>query len=1243
MAVLCLEAVDYVSDREWRWVLKDSKGAMLADHSVKLAVSDVKLTALIDLRAYIRRYASPDKELDDERFLIGEIGEWLGEAVLGKEIGEKILTHVAPPTTVRVILSSAAEGLLLVPLDLSHAAGRPLAAQNVRMVFELASDNPPAAEAVEGPVRVLALFSLPEAGSPLNLRRERQMLRSLVRRLTGAHGLAVELRVLQYGVTRESLRDVLEDGDGWDVIHFSGHGQPGTLVLETIAGKPDLISSIEVSELLALAAQRLKLVFLSACLSAAGSIRDTLIRLGAIEALSNADGETSGTDCTRARRSAASPAVARALSQKLDCAVVAMRYAVEDEFAIDFASALYDGLLTKRQLLPHAVQTAILKASGGNSGSGDVRSLLSLATPGLFGARAVNMRLTPPKGEMKLPPATLAYFPREQEHFVGRVSAMTRASSALAIDSDRSGVIFYGIAGAGKTSCAVELAYHHSAIARFQSFVWYEAPKTGNDIALSLRNFAVAMEQQVPSLTMVHVTDDIDMLRGWLPQLTEILENYSILIVIDNVDTLMTREGVWRDERWQLLMDALLSPGMLSRIVLTSRVLPVALGGVETVAVHALPLKEAILLMRELPNFRRLLEGSAADRDLARRTLLLVQGHPKLIRLAEALASDAQKLSAQLVKAELSQGEEELNAFFRDGESSFDPEAFTRTLHQWTHEIAGTLPAASLQCFYFLCALEEQDRQSQVLLPNWGDVWQRLKNEGAAPPLQQTLQPLITSALIEIESGPDETFSVRVHPGVAEAAREAAGESFQRIVDVKLARTWLTVMDQGLKNYGKTSQSGSMIVRSGLGAFPYLARLGQWSTARILLSQVLLIEWSPATIAAVLPRTRRILEAAAGTDEELKALYLYGRALIQSGRNDDAEGVICRVIEEAVAQKNYSVASYATGDLSQLLNSSGRLSASVEALKKKSEYTRLAGLGPWTIMGDKIAALQVESDLGDNAAILRQVKELQDQIAELDPPGANEPVADWNIRETLLDCGRMAAAAEGQWEEALSFIEQISSSERGRAAPKLEQAMTAFNSYAPLLRLRRYKDAETLLLYCKSVFEAEEAVREQGATLSAFADLEDELGRPEKAQRFERAALRFKYLDRDAHSIAVSHTNLAIYLSKVGDDQIEVTLQRLAAAVLRFAIRHGLAEKNLLALASSYSECDEQERKAIPRDFETICKLVERIEGVRFRDTVMRLVEESEIEQLLADIWKLVDHHVEQFDKLTDSSGSPSL
>ena len=58
---------------------------------------------------------------------------------------------------------------------------------------------------------------------------------------------------MQYGVTRERLQDVLEEGEGWDVIHISGHGAPGELVLETEDGSPDPVTAAELVDLLDLA------------------------------------------------------------------------------------------------------------------------------------------------------------------------------------------------------------------------------------------------------------------------------------------------------------------------------------------------------------------------------------------------------------------------------------------------------------------------------------------------------------------------------------------------------------------------------------------------------------------------------------------------------------------------------------------------------------------------------------------------------------------------------------------------------------------------------------------------------------------------------------------------------------------------------------------------------------------------------------------------------------------------------
>jgi tetratricopeptide (TPR) repeat protein len=1218
MPPLRLEIADYKEGNRWRWVLKDVGGAFLADHAVELDPAEHRYQALFNLPAYLRHYASPDKRDEDERRLLHEVGAWIGQTVLGQSIGEKILTSGAPPITVRVLVPPAAEPLLLLPLDIAHARGKPLALNGVRLVFEVQGEVPPAAAPVGDRLRLLALFSLPPAGSPLNLRRERQMLRTLVRRLTGASGFAVELRVLQYGVTRDSLREALEDAEGWDVIHFSGHGLPGSLVLEKSDGQPDPISSTEVSELLVLTGQRLKLVMLSACLSAAASIQQTLARLGETEAA--AQHATPEPPPPADEEPKAAPTVARALSSKLDCAVLAMRYAVEAEFATALAGKVYEGLFMKKQPLPQALQLALGKALGGAGAAAvPAAGALSLATSALFGAKAADLKLVPPKqGMIKIPATSLAYFPDEAKHFVGRVSAMTRASATLAAENDeKSGVLFHGMAGAGKTSCAVELAYHHAEAQRFQAFVCYEAPKAGSDIGLELRNFALAMQQQLPSLEMVHVVDRMDEFRDWLPRLTEVLEHFAVLIVLDNLESLLTEAGQWRDERWGLLMDALLQPGGLSRVVLTSRIRPAGLpASVEVIAVHALPLKEAVLLMRELPNLRRLHDGSKEERDLVRKALRLVQGHPKLIQLAEALAAEPTRLTSQLDRAEVAQaqGQGELEAFFQEGETSFDPDALTRTLHRWTNGIAGALPEAARTCFHFVCTVEEEDRESWVLEANWEAVRRRLGRPEPVPTLAEALAPLVAAGLVEKNtSEPDgQKFTVRIHPAVAEAGRTEAGSEFQAAVDQQLAATWFTMMSYARDAYGKSPGAGPLTVRAGLSAFPYLSRLQEWKTAATMLEEANKVDSGPATVAALLPRMRRIVEATTGTEREPPDRGLLAKLLWHAGRRDEAEELMRSVLMQAADRGQFALASSMAGALANLLSRSGQAAKALKVVEQKAEYSRRAGLGPWTQLADEGRRLQILEELGLSEEVLRRVLELRKEMKALpDPPGPNEYVTTWNVRETLWDIGASAAQALGKWEQALDFLEEALKSITRRNAPLLEEAQVRFNAWAPLTELGRYNEAYNneaykLLVDCRAVFENEKDVVGVGKVMSALANLEHHFGRLAEALHFEKAALRLKYITGDPKDVAISHLSLASYITNSQGASHELA-HRLAAILFSVLTQSGDTASRLQALAHDLQQAGPTGHAALPANFDALCATVEQVEGVRFRELVERL------------------------------------
>jgi len=1233
-SALRLEVAELGDADHWRFVLKEAGGAFLADHTVALDRTDPHYAGLVDLPGYLRLNNAPDTRWADEQRLLGEIGSWVGEQVLGRTIAEKLLSRARPSAVVRVLVPPAAERLLALPLEIARLdGGEPLSAQGVSFVFETTGAAPPPAEPIGERLRILALFSLPPAGSPLNLRRERQMLRSLIRRLAGAAGLGVELQVLQYGVTRTSLQEVLEQGEGWDVVHFSGHGQPGALLLERPDGKPDEVSSTDLAKLLRQAGGRVKLVTLSACLSAAASIAQTLSWLGFSE------GETAKRDAppglaTEGQDTRAAPTVARALTEALDCAVLAMRYAVEDEFAMNLARELYDRLFRQKQPLPQATRLALASTAGGKNGGAAVGAL-SAAAPALFGPRAADLTLVPPRRSGINAETSLAYVPKQPEHFVGRVSAMTRASAALAAESSRSGVLFHGMAGAGKTSCAVELVYHHAAVDRFQAFVWYSAPEQGKDISLALRDLALALERQIPDLTMLQVIDRTEALRDWLPRLAEVLENNAVLIVLDNLESLLTEAGVWRDERWGLLVDALLTPGGLSRTVLTSRVRPSALpDSIEVIAVHALPLDEALLLVRELPNLRRLLDGAnetgvsqEAGRQLVRRVLRLVQGHPKLIELAEALAATAVKLAAQLDEADKAQtaGSGELDAFFTQGETRLDPAAFMESLHGWTRGIAAALPEAARIFFHFLCAMEEGDRLGPIVELNWSNVWQRLGRPAPVPALQTVLDPLIAAGLIDKQTMGEEAdhFELLIHPGVAEAGRAEAGPHLQAAVDREFAATWLTLFRRAEEREGRNAGGGSMIVNAGLHGFPYLARLGDWKTAALMLHGASVRDDSPRIAAAMLPLVQHLVAATKGTELELSNLHLLAIIWQSAVRRGEAETLMRKVIAQAAAQGEFQLAWASSGDLVNLLRDTGRFQEALQVIKQNDEYIQQASFGPWTLLGREAQRLQILSMLGENKEVLARVLELREQMRQMpDLPGTDDTLVNiGNIREATLDAGRDAALQLQDWLRAIELNSESVLSKAKRGTGALEIARTKVFDRAPLLELRRYDEAAKLLLDCRLVFEQENATAELGLVFSGLAHLEYKLERTEAAKYFEQTAIRYRYAAGTLHNIYASHRNLAVYLTLTGGDWRDVLGHQLAAAMINGLTGSPGPQQDIAALADDLREDGDQASAALPSDFAALCVTVQQVEGVRFRELMQRLQpDEAALNQLLHDV-----------------------
>jgi CHAT domain len=1204
---LVLQAVEVRGPGRWRWLLTDeATGNSLADHEVTLDADAAEMAAFGDVYGWVRSYAAPDRRAEDEARLIAGLGAWAGRELLGERVGAAIAN--AAPVTVRVTAGFAAGW----PLELAQVGGVPLAARgDVSLVYGAAAEPEMVKAPVAGALRVLAVFSQPTKTSVLALRRERYALGKLIRRLVATRRRMVELRVVQYGVTRERFAEIVDTADGWDVLHLSGHGGPGAFLLEQADGSPDPVGVADLVDMLRPAKRRVKLAVVSACESAAAVTARTLRLIGLDDQADQVEAADTGTG-------EGSAGVAAALVDALDCAVVAMRYPVDDEFAIGFGGVLYEHLLGRDQPVDVAVARALRRASG-----------VSLATPGMFGARAAGLLLPVPRGEPDLDPgqARTAYLPGEPARFVGRAAAMARASTALAPASGRTGVLLHGMAGAGKTACAVELAYRHQD--GFAAVAFWQAPTREEEWEGALANLASALETQLGryGFAMTGHIGSVQELTGFLPRLRRLLAEQGLLLVLDNLEPLLTAEGTWRDPRWDPLIAALTGHDGESRVIMTSRTVPAGTGGQTLVLpVHALPLAESVALARELPNLRGLLHAEdaavrapagsvvAGDRDRVRRVLHVVQGHPKLMELADAAAADTARLDAQLAAAEGAVAGLGLDAFFRDGDSTLDPGQFLAALTGWTVNALDVLTPAARLMAQFVACLEDGDRRSDVIEANWGDLWRRLGRPGDPPPPGPLLDIVVGAALAEPDEGTPVTY--RVHPGVAAAITTAAGPDIRDAADTELAAYWEAVSRRARE--GEGGEDSGVVVAAGLAAAPYLLRRADWDTAADLLDDAILRDESPGVVAAALPALRRTA-AATGTPWHRSVL---ARALRYAGQGEAGQ-LLRDTLAAADAAGDYRLASAIAGDLAGLLRDAGRLGEALAVAGQMAGYSERAGLGPWTQLGDQAQRLQIMAVMGEHERVLAETGALRDQMGRLParPGDTDQGTNPWNVREAILDTGRSSAVELGRWQLCLDLNAEITASTRQRGAGPHELTRTRFNDAGPLIELGRLAEADRLLRQCQQVFEDHRDTPSLAAVLSVRAVLEDESGRAGAAADLARAAIRLRYARPEPRGIAASHHNLANYLGETGGDRAAQRAHRLAAALIYqlTGMTHDLADTQR-ALAAELRD-GTGGGDVLPGTVGEVVAVAERTDGVRLGELLVELEPDAgAVEAALAEI-----------------------
>ncbi|MGQ0776735.1 MAG: hypothetical protein ACT4NY_20325 [Pseudonocardiales bacterium] len=1162
-----LRAVDVAGPCRWRWLLVDERsGVSLADHLVELDPGAAETEAFEDLYRFLRWRSDPNRRVTSEAELVHRVGAWIGSVVLGERICQAIAT--VAPVTVRVVVPAGAEFLAFRPLGLAHIGGVPVAARgHVALVYDL--PGPP--RSVKAPVgealRMLAVFSLPTVTSAAALRRERYELSRLVRRVAERGRRRVELQVAQYGMTRARLADLVEAGDGWDVLHLSGPGGMGEFLLENPDGSADPVSTAELIGMLRPARRRLKLAVVSSCQSAAAATAETLRWLGL-------DDPAADLETQAALEASATPmGVARALVAQLDCAVVAMRYPAVDEFTSGFAQSLYNRVFRSTQPLDWAVAAAVPDAAGPAPTS--ARPAISVATPAIFGASAVELSLAPPVGPPVLDPTdeVMARFPAEPTRFVGRVEEMAAASRALAPASGCTTVVFHGMAGVGKTTCAVELAYRRRHA--FVEFVFWSAPTDPDQFGEALRLLAMGLEEQLGDygLAMVDKIATLERLETFLPTLCAVLADVGVLLVLDNLETLLTPDGQWRDLRWAPLISALTGHDGLSRVILTSRIVPAGLNPNTVLVrpVHTLSRDESLLLVRELPTLRTLLyteagfgpvEADPVGSDpvgsvLGRRVLTLAQGHPTLLELADAAATDPSRLAFQLAEVEAAVVEAAVEGaalaeFLTKGDTRLNAEQLRQTFAAWTIDAAATLPAPARLLLQVLCRIEETDRSTAVIGVNWVALWRSLDQAGEPPPLASWAAPLVAAGLVAADSidgpaDPNGPVHYRIHPGVVEAILAATPQPVTAAVYAQLTAYWTVVGDWGIEQQRAGKDTSRLVLRATLAAARYLLRQPDWNAASCLLERALRRDsYAPATSLAVIPLLRRIAEATGA----LKDLVVLAAALRKLDPGE-AETLLRRAYEQTSTGGDYPLASTTCGELITLLRDQGRLREALTLAGRKIEHSSQAGFGSWTQLSDQGRRLQILSMLGHQEQVLLDVSALRIRMAELPDQGAdNDRVNPWNVREGILDVGRLSAVALARWDEALDLNDEIARTRQRRGASAYEAARARFNNYLPLLRLGRLTDVDQLLRDCQDVFDTVGDPAELAAVYGARADLAAKLGNPQDAVDLQRTALRLWYVHPDPRDISTAHHNLANYLSHASANPAEHCAHRLTAALL---------------------------------------------------------------------------------------------
>ena len=387
------------------------------------------------------------------------------------------------------------------------------------------------------PLRILAVCSRPlvdDGGNPIPLLDVAEERRRLETGL-GRAGEGARIHFLPEATT-DAVKSALREG--WDVVHFTGHGtEDGRLLLEDGYGVAHLLSKEETAQLFTghNTGQKTPLVLLSACHS-----------------------ETVG----RELHAAGVPAVV----------AVDARVPIADLAAIVFAEHFYAALARGwdvRRAFDDAQETVALNPEVGDARppkdeEGDDEEPWSKRFVLIGDAEGVSVAGTGARGAAASPPPQVAGNLRAQNtDFVGRAKEIVDVVKAFYRERRRR-VCVYGSGGLGKTELARAVARWHMERERVGAVLWASASHVEGEYKLRDLASLLGVAARVFRLPVTEQS----MFEEQKRVVREFLGDTRALVLLDNWETI---EREHRRELWDFALS--LPEGV--RVLVTSRdVLP---------------------------------------------------------------------------------------------------------------------------------------------------------------------------------------------------------------------------------------------------------------------------------------------------------------------------------------------------------------------------------------------------------------------------------------------------------------------------------------------------------------------------------------------------------------------------------------------------------------------------------------------------------------------------------------------